>query len=114
MSYQTVVAAFDTATHAQAAIEALKAGGFHSDDISMFDKNRVGIRQPGLWDRMFGGGLHEHEAEVYSETLNRGGVVLSVRVPDSEVAHATGCGRLFPTIEPHGNARGSNIATIGH
>ena len=40
MSYQTIVAAFDTAAHAQAAVEALKAGGFHADDISMFDKNR--------------------------------------------------------------------------
>ena len=29
MAYQTVVAAFDTAAHAQAAAEALKADGFH-------------------------------------------------------------------------------------
>ena len=38
MSYQTIVAAFDTGAHAQAAVDALKAGGFHADDISMFDK----------------------------------------------------------------------------
>jgi len=43
MAYQTVVAAFDTPAHAQAAVEALKAGGFHADDISLFDKNRVGF-----------------------------------------------------------------------
>jgi len=90
MSYQTIVAAFDTAAHAQAAVEALKTGGFHSDDISVFDKNRVGMREPGLWSRMFGGGLAQHEADVYTQSLERGGVVLSVRVPDSEVAHATG------------------------
>ena len=90
MSYQTIVAAFDTAAHAQAAVEALKAGGFHPDDISAFDKNRVGLREPGLWQRMFGGGLAQHEADVYSQSLERGGMVVSVRVPDSEVAHATG------------------------
>jgi uncharacterized protein (TIGR02271 family) len=90
MSYQTVAAAFDTAVHAQAAVAALKAGGFHPDDISWFDKNRIGLREPGLWQRMFGGGLAQHEADVYSQSLERGGMVVSVRVPDSEVAHATG------------------------
>jgi len=48
MNYQTVVAAFDTPANAQAAVEALKAGGFHADDISSFDKSRVGLRQPGV------------------------------------------------------------------
>ena len=66
MSYQTVVAAYDTAAHAQAAVDALKAGGFHTDDISLFDKDRVGLRESGLWQRMFGGGLAQHEADVYS------------------------------------------------
>ena len=41
MSYQTIVAAFDNAAQAQAAVEGLKAGGFHADDISAFDRNRV-------------------------------------------------------------------------
>jgi uncharacterized protein (TIGR02271 family) len=90
MSYQTVVAAFDNAAQAQAAVDALKAGGFHTDDISAFDRNRVGSREPGLWQRMFGGGLAQHEADVYSQSLQQGGMVVSVRVPDSEVAHATG------------------------
>jgi uncharacterized protein (TIGR02271 family) len=110
MSYQTVVAAFDTAAHAQAAAEALKAGGFHEDDISIFDKNRVGLRQPGLWQRMFGGGLHEHEADVYNQTLERGGMVLSVRVPDSEVAHASGILDIHRPIDVHDRAVTTGIA----
>jgi uncharacterized protein (TIGR02271 family) len=110
MNYQTVVAAFDTAAHAQAAADALKAGGFHDDDISVFDKNRVGLRQPGLWQRMFGGGLHEHEADVYNQTLERGGVVLSVRVPDSEVAHATGILDIHRPIDVHDRAMTTGIA----
>jgi uncharacterized protein (TIGR02271 family) len=110
MSYQTIVAAFDTDAHAQSAAEALKAGGFHADDISVFDKNRVGLRQPGLWQRMFGGGLHEHEADVYNQTLERGGVVLSVRVPDAEVAHATGILDIHRPIDVHDRALTTGIA----
>jgi hypothetical protein len=61
MNYQTIVAAFDTPANGQAAVERLKAGGFHAEDISSFDKSRrVGLRQPGLLDRMFGGGLAQH------------------------------------------------------
>jgi len=110
MSYQTIVAAFDTAAHAQAAVEALKAGGFHSDDISVFDKSRVGMREPGLWNRIFGGGLAQHEADVYSQSLERGGVVLSVRVPDSEVAHATGILDIHRPIDVHDRAVTTGIA----
>jgi uncharacterized protein (TIGR02271 family) len=110
MSYQTIVAAFDTAAHAQAAVEALKAGGFHADDISVFDKNRVGLREPGLWQRMFGGGLAQHEADVYSQSLERGGMVVSVRVPESEVAHATGILDIHRPIDVHDRAVTTGIA----
>jgi uncharacterized protein (TIGR02271 family) len=110
MSYQTIVAAYDTAAHAQAAVDALKAGGFHADDISSFDKTRVGLREPGLWQRMFGGGLAQHEADVYSQSLDRGGVVVSVRVPDTEVAHATGILDLHRPIDVHDRAVTSGLA----
>ena len=110
MAYQTVVAAFDTAAHAQAAVDALKAGGFHADDISGFDKNRVGLRQPGLWERMFGGGLAQHEADVYTQSLERGGNVLAVRVPDNEVAHATGILDIHRPIDVHDRAITTGIA----
>ena len=112
MSYQTVVAAFDTQAHAQAAVDALKAGGFHTDDISMFDKNRVGLREPGLWQRIFGGGLAEHEADVYSQSLDRGGMLVSVRVPDSEVAHATGILDIHRPIDVHDRAITTGIAPV--
>ena len=110
MAYQTVVAAFDTAAHAQAAVDALKAGGFHADDISVFDKNRVGLRQPGLWERMFGGGLAQHEADVYTQSLERGGSVVAVRVPDNEVAHATGILDIHRPIDVHDRAITTGIA----
>jgi uncharacterized protein (TIGR02271 family) len=112
MSYQTIVAAFDTPAHAQAAVEALKAGGFHADDISAFDKDRVGMRPPGLWERMFGGGLAQHEADVYSQSLDRGGMIVSVRVPDSEVAHATGILDIHRPIDVHDRAVTTGIAPV--
>src|SRR5215471_8808457 len=110
MSYQTIVAAFDNAAHAQAAVDALKAGGFHADDISAFDRNRVGLREPGLWQRLFGGGLAQHEADVYSQSLQQGGRVVSVRVPDSEVAHATGILDVHRPIDVHDRAVTTGLA----
>src|SRR5512143_277654 len=41
MKYQTIAAAFDTHAHAKAAVDALKAAGFHPDDISLLDKKVV-------------------------------------------------------------------------
>jgi hypothetical protein len=71
MAYQTIVAVFDTAAHAAAAVEALKAGGFAATDISMFDRDRLAggrgatnLREPGVWRRLFGGNLYQHEAKV--------------------------------------------------
>lgn len=110
MSYQTIVAAFDTAAHAEAAVQALKAGGFHADDISVFDKKRAALREPGPWQRIFGGGLNKYEADVYNQTLDRGGFVVSVRVPDNEVAHATGILDLHRPIDVEDRAITTGIA----
>src|SRR5271166_5709839 len=112
MNYQTIVAAFDTAAHTRAAVEALKAGGFHADDISVLDKDEVGKRQPGMWGLMFGAGLHQHEADVYNQALERGGIIVSVRVPDSEVAHATGILDIHRPIDVHDRAITTGIAPV--
>jgi uncharacterized protein (TIGR02271 family) len=99
MTYQTMVAAFDTPDHAQAAVNALKVGGFHGDDISILDKaylektggaTKQGLDGPGTWRRIFGGDVREHEAAVFRRTIAEGGRLVSVRVPDNEVAHAAG------------------------
>jgi uncharacterized protein (TIGR02271 family) len=99
MAYETIVAVYDTPEHAQAAVRALKAGGFHSNDISIFDKSRLqqagpevkqGLKQAGLWRRLFGEDIRHHEAAVMGRTMEEGGTVVSVRTLDREVAHATG------------------------
>lgn len=106
MRYQTVVAAFDNRAFAQAAADALKTAGFHADDISVLDKTRVATesgvlagKSAGLWQRLFGPGVLQHEAVVYDQAVERGGSVVSVRVPEYEVAHATGILDLHHPID---------------
>lgn len=120
MAYETLVAVFDTPEHAEAAVEALKAGGFHEDDISIFDSDRLSagtstiakdVKEAGLWHRIFGSGLYKHEAAVFGQTVDRGGTVLSLRVLDSEVAHAIGILDLHRPIDVHDRAVTSGIAT---
>src|SRR6516225_4225751 len=123
MAYETVVAVFDTAAHAEAAIKALKAGGFADADISLFDDARLkagkaaiaaGVREAGLWHRLFGRDVHQHEASVYHQTLERGGVVVSARVLDSEVAHAIAILDLHRPVDVHDRAVTSGIAPAAH
>ena len=123
MAYETVVAVFDTAAHAEAAIKALKAGGFADADISLFDDARLkagkaaiaaGVREAGLWHRLFGRDVHQHEASVYGQTIEEGGVVVSARVLDSEVAHAIAILDLHRPVDVHDRAVTSGIAPAAH
>jgi stress response protein YsnF len=121
MAYQTIVAVFDTAAHAAAAVEALKAGGFAAADISVFDRDRltsgrgaVNLREPGVWRRLFGGNMYQHEAMVYGKAIEEGGVVVSLRVVDSEVAHATGILDLHRPVDVHDRAITTGIAPAAH
>jgi len=106
MNYHTVVAAFDSGSHARAAANALKAAGFHAADVSVLDRSEVGVEsgawtgmRSGLWQRLFGTDVLQHEAVTYDQAVDRGGAVVSVRVPDSEVAHATGILDLHHPID---------------
>lgn len=116
MKYQTIAAAFDTRARAQAAEKALQAAGFHAADISILDKELAPNdaiwtgKNPSLWQRIFGGDVLEHEATVYHQTVERGGAVVSVRVPDNEVAHATGVLDLYHPIDVRDRALTSGFA----
>jgi stress response protein YsnF len=119
MAFETLVAAFDTKEHAAAAVNALKAGGFHSDDISVFDHSRLKVgkdvvgtapRQAGVWQWLFGRDLNLYEAQVYGSTIDDGGTVIAVRVPPDQVAQASGILDLHHPIDIHDRAVTSNIA----
>ena len=123
MAYETIVAVYDTAAHAEAAVKALKAGGFANADISVFNKDRLasdkkaiadGLKDAGLWNRLFGDDIHEHEATVYRQSVEDGGVVVSARVLDSEVAHAVAILDIHRPVDIHDRAVTSGIAPAAH
>jgi stress response protein YsnF len=119
MVYKTIVAVFDTPEHARAAVGALKAGGFQENDISLFDGPRLsggaggigkGLKEVGLWHRLFGDDISKQEATIYGQTVEKGGVVISMRVLDSEVARATGILDLHRPVDVHDRAVTSGAA----
>ena len=123
MAYETIVAVFDTRAHADAAVKALRAGGFANADISIFDEDRLasgqkalaaGVKEAGLWQRLFGDDVYEHEAAVYHQTVKRGGVVVSARVMDNEVAHAIAILDLHRPVDVHDSAVTTGIAPAAH
>jgi uncharacterized protein (TIGR02271 family) len=123
MAYETIVAVYDTQAHADAAVKALKAGGFADADISVFNADRLasdkktiaaGLRQAGLWNRLFGDDIHEHEATVYNKSLEHGGVVVSARVLDTEVAHAVAILDLHRPVDVHDRAVTAGVAPAAH
>jgi uncharacterized protein (TIGR02271 family) len=119
MAYEKVVAAYDTAAHAQSAVAALRAGGFADADISVIDQARVRsvvsdidtrADAHGIWHSLFGHDVHEHEAEVYHRAVQMNGVVLAVRVLDREVAHALGILNTARPIDVNDRAITSGLA----
>ncbi|WP_137390129.1 YsnF/AvaK domain-containing protein [Rhodoligotrophos defluvii] len=117
---QTVVAVFDTTKQADAAVKALKASGFADDDISVFDKSRLStngkgnVHKKGLWKRLLGDNVFEHEAAVYSHAIDHGGSVVVLRTVGNEVAHATGILDLHRPIDVHDRAITAGIAPAAH
>jgi uncharacterized protein (TIGR02271 family) len=123
MAYETIVAVYDTAANADAAVKALRAGGFANADISVFNADRLssdkksvatGLKQAGLWNRLFGDDIHQHEATVYGQSVEHGGVVVSARVLDTEVAHAVAILDLHRPVDVHDRAVTSGIAPPAH
>jgi uncharacterized protein (TIGR02271 family) len=98
MGYEKIVTVYDTADLAEKAAGVLKAAGYPASDISVLNKNslsksdldELGLKETGLWRRLFGTSVLDHEATVYGRALSTGGALLSLRVPETEVARAMG------------------------
>jgi uncharacterized protein (TIGR02271 family) len=94
-SYEKIVTLFDTAAHAEAAKANLSHAGFSTNDMSVVSgqdlpKSLDALREPGLWHRLFGGDIEQHEATVYAKAVESGGVVLAVRAEANDVPRAMG------------------------
>jgi uncharacterized protein (TIGR02271 family) len=91
MAYEKIVAVYDKAGKATEAMRALEASGFPSGDISLLNRDSftdTEIREAGLWRRLFGRNVGDHESVVYGRTIEAGGAVLTLRLPETDVPRA--------------------------
>lgn len=94
MTYEKIVTLYDTVDHAEAARRNLVAAGFAPSEISTINSKTLDLtserlREPGLWHRLFGRDIQQYEATLYGHAIDSGGVILTVRVPEGDVARAT-------------------------
>src|SRR5215471_19809965 len=91
MAYEKIVAVYDKAGKAKEAARALESSGFPASDISVLSRESLTdteLREAGLWRRLFGRNVSDHEGTVYGHTIESGGAVLTLRTPDGEIPRA--------------------------
>ena len=96
MTQHTVVAVYETAAQAAAAVRDLQAANILPDAISQHTKtfsasdtgSSAPPREQGFWASLFGS-EPEHDTTVYDRSIESGSSVLSVRVPDEGVDRVT-------------------------
>src|SRR5215467_5295507 len=91
MAYEKIVAVYDKAGKAKEAARALEASGFAAGDISVLNRESLTdaeVHEAGLWRRLFGRNVGDHESSVYGRTIESGGAVLTLRTSDTEVTRA--------------------------
>src|SRR5262249_10293275 len=69
--------------------------GFPSREISSINNQSLTLtgdklRDPSLWQKLFGRDIQSYEAALYGRAVESGGVILTIRVPETDVARATG------------------------
>jgi uncharacterized protein (TIGR02271 family) len=88
MSHEKVVAVYNTAAHADAAVRTLKSAGYSANDISITRNENEAptaeVSAPGFWQHLFGRDIGFHEAAAYGHAVVRGAAVVTVRVLESE------------------------------
>ena len=101
MSHERVVAVYDTVAHADAAVNTLKSAGYSADDIQVFrnedDAAKAGSSEQEFWHHLFRGEIKLQSEGGRSGPVVAEGVVVSVRVPNSESLKVI---RLLDTYKP--------------
>lgn len=93
MAHEKIVTLFDSAMQAEAAKRNLAKAGFPDRDISLISGDRLqsegkAIRHPSIWQRLFGDTVDKDQADVYSKAMDKGGVVLTLRTEEKDLARA--------------------------
>ena len=92
MTDHTIVAVYDTAAHAEAAVQALEAANVPSSAISRHSQGGttsagsltaapVAGEERGFWSSLFGA-EPDHDTAVYDRSMASGATVVSVKVPE--------------------------------
>lgn len=106
--WEKVVTAYDTVDKAKAALNVLKTSGIDTSNVSLLDRSVLGTTTDythvGLWRRLFGENVWDHEAAVYGETLKKGGALLAVRVPKDQVAKVMSILDVHKPLDVHETA----------
>ncbi|MGI4797184.1 MAG: YsnF/AvaK domain-containing protein [Janthinobacterium lividum] len=105
MSFETIVAVFDTAAHATAAVQELVKAGVPSDAITQHsggattDSSTTGApaREPGFWSSLFGGEPEQgSDISVYDRSMQSGSTVVSIKTPERSLT------QVMEILERHG------------
>ena len=89
MEHETIVAVYDTAAHAQAAVRDLEAANVPASDITQHAKDgsmtgtsrsTAPVHEKGFWASLFGG-EPDHDTSVYGHSIDSGATVVTVKVP---------------------------------
>ena len=108
MNDETIVAVYDTAAHAEAAVAALKGAGIPADAISLHagpghtpatttrvtGSTSFEPREQGFWASLFGG-TSDYDTEVYDRSIEAGSAVVSVKTAEAHVD------RVLEILESH-------------
>lgn len=100
MKEETIVAVYDSAAQADAAVRDLLAADVPESAISRHGRTASGMtpvdetavaeppREEGFWSRLFGGD-HAYDHDVYDRSIESGSTVISVRVSDAHVTRVS-------------------------
>ena len=108
MTEETIVAVYDNAAHAQAAVSDLRAASVPESAISVqagsgsmsgaatATTSATPVREQGFWASLFGG-EPDHNTAVYDRSVQGGATVVTVKVSDQHVDRVT---RILETHNP--------------
>ncbi len=100
MTEETIVAVYDTATQAQAAVASLRSDGIPESAITLHadtartSPGAVPAREQGFWTGLFGG-EPGHDTTVYDRSMQGGSTVVTVKLPEAHIA------RVMEILESH-------------
>ncbi len=118
MTDETIVAVYDTAAHADAAVRDLQAANVPADAISR-QPSTTGTatgsappREKGFWSNLFGG-EPDHDTSVYDRSVEGGSHVVTVKAPESYVASVTSILERHNPVDIDERATGYGVGTAG-